>query len=713
MLIKSDVFVYVAVMEEGQAIDKGVLICLHRSEGPNEYKMAGNCSSYGITIKLDGSNYEIWSRVFMMSVAGHKKKYILEEDEPLEKKGIYATWDEDNNIVMSWIMNSVECRIAPMIAYYTKARDMWSFLKKTYSHATNVIEILQLEEELCNIRQGDQDLSQYFATLTTAYERLKALRPPCKHYNASYFETSMVAKFLSGLYSEYFVAKSQILIGSDFPDLADTYNRLSRLAVTLSQPTHDTPVFAIVISGGRGHSSFVDMRGCGTGRGARCGRFQCSYCGKLGHLEDRCWDKHPHLHSTGSSSNGGGRTIIRKGPSSSNAPSSHATASMVESPTSAPSYSLNLSKEEYDLVLPQRSAPASTNTAALESAFTVGALTIDPCMVPWFIKIDSFPKSIPFPSRSLSSSHLLLHSTVSVCSFKDDVKRKLPDDGRAVVRAVDGRLTGITGGKKIFPAASFFSLHSTSGIRQRLAGVAVRLEGRRSDSITRRTSNKPSSPVHSLRSRKGLEAEETRGHEEKGGAFGCPPGSSLTPIDPCHFDDRRQLNRRGIEENEGRVRGEVLERFQRIHSLFGGGLTPGDPLVNLGLGAVDSAIHHLIKGPNRGVELRTTREEERRRIAGRRRKVEKKSSLGFLKRMAEIISIGEAILGDSRGVSWSSWACWKALEPRNNILNFEHDRMSAPTHHLAMVLGKIPQLVLELDTWQLMEVEGIVFEADH
>ncbi|KAF3771566.1 hypothetical protein EJ110_NYTH60163 [Nymphaea thermarum] len=241
---------------------------------------------------------------------------------------------------------------------------MWSFLKKTYSHATNVVKILQLEEELCNIRQGDQDLSQYFATLTAAYERLKALRPPCKHCYASHFETGMVEKFLSRLSSEFSVAKSQILTGSDLPDLADTYNRLSRLVVTLSQPTHDTPVSTLVISGGRGHSSFAGTRGRGTGRGAGRGRFQCSYCGKLGH--------------------GGGRTIIGKGPSSSNAPFSQAITSMVESPTSAPSYSLNLSKEEYDLVLAQRSSPASTSTAAVESACTVGAPTTDPGMV-WMI----------------------------------------------------------------------------------------------------------------------------------------------------------------------------------------------------------------------------------------------------------------------------------------------------------------------------------------
>ncbi|XP_049936413.1 uncharacterized protein LOC126410518 [Nymphaea colorata] len=346
-----------------------------RLEGSNEYKMAENSFSYGTTIKLDGSNYEIWSRVFMMSVAGHKKKYVIEEDEPLEKKGKYATWDEDNNIVMAWIMNSVESRIAPTIACYTKAKDMWSFLKKTYSHAMNVIKILQLEEELCNIRQEDQDLSQYFATLTAAYERLKALRPPCKHCYASHFENSMVAKFLSGLPLEYSVAKSQILTGSDLPDLADTYNRLSRLAVTLTQATHDTPVSALVMSGGHGHSSFFGSRGRGTGHG----RFQCSYFGKLGHLEDRCWDKHPHLRFAGPQGCGGGRTNAGKGSSSSTATSSQVTTSMVESPTRiSPLYSLNLNKEEYDLVLAQRSTPASTSTTTIDSAFSVGAPTSDP-----------------------------------------------------------------------------------------------------------------------------------------------------------------------------------------------------------------------------------------------------------------------------------------------------------------------------------------------
>ncbi|KAF3779820.1 hypothetical protein EJ110_NYTH38114 [Nymphaea thermarum] len=261
---------------------------------------------------------------------------------------------------------------------------MWSFLRKTYSHTTNVIKILQLEEELCNIQQGGQDLSQYFATLTAAYERLKAIRPPCQHCYASHFETGMVAKFLSDLSPEYSLAKSQIFTGNDLLDLADTYNRLSRLAVTLSQNTQDTPVSALVISGGRVPSSFGGSRGRGIGRGVGRDRFQCSYCGKIGHLEDRCWDKHCHIRSSISSGRGGDRIARGKGHSSSQAAHSKTTISMVESstdPSISMSYSINLSNDEYDCVLAQRSASTSDPTSAsatfVDSTFSIGAPTDD------------------------------------------------------------------------------------------------------------------------------------------------------------------------------------------------------------------------------------------------------------------------------------------------------------------------------------------------
>ncbi|KAF3772726.1 hypothetical protein EJ110_NYTH55860 [Nymphaea thermarum] len=61
----------------------------------------------------------------MLSVTGHRKKHIIEEDEPINKTGKYITWEEDDSMVMSWMMNSVQPQIASTITYYTTAKEMY------------------------------------------------------------------------------------------------------------------------------------------------------------------------------------------------------------------------------------------------------------------------------------------------------------------------------------------------------------------------------------------------------------------------------------------------------------------------------------------------------------------------------------------------------------------------------------------------------------
>ncbi|KAF3790652.1 hypothetical protein EJ110_NYTH16100 [Nymphaea thermarum] len=352
---------------------------INKSEFSHEVKSGGNPFSYGSTVKLDGSNYEIWSRVFMMSVIGHQKEHVIEEKEPVEKSGKYVSWKGDNNIVMSWIMNSVQPQIASTIAYYTSAKQMWDFLKQTYSNDKNVSKILQVEEELLNLQQGDQSLAQYFASLKSISERLKALRPPCPTCYKTHGEQSMVAKFLQGLSSEYAVAKAQMLIGAEIPDLAEAYNRLSRLAVTLSSSSSDIHASALAASGVRGRSLFRG-RGMGRGSGVGRGRFQCTYCGKIGHLEDRCWDKHGRPTATPSL----GRNVTSKpGKNSlqSSIGSAQAASSVVDGSLSSSSQpetvTVSINKSEYEDFLAHRSTQPSASTVMIDSAMSIDTISHD------------------------------------------------------------------------------------------------------------------------------------------------------------------------------------------------------------------------------------------------------------------------------------------------------------------------------------------------
>ncbi|KAF3773602.1 hypothetical protein EJ110_NYTH51875 [Nymphaea thermarum] len=182
------------------------------------------------------------------------------------------------------LRQSLSTHITPTIAYYTSAKHMWEFLKQTYSHDKNMSKVLQVEEELLKLQQGDSDLAQYFASVKSAYEKLKALSLPCQSCYKSHFEQHMVAKFLAGLSPDFAVAKAQMLTKAEIPDLAEAYNRLSRLVVTLSPSSTDAPSSALAVLGGRGQSAISGSRGqaFNRGRGGRSlgggrGRFQCTF----------------------------------------------------------------------------------------------------------------------------------------------------------------------------------------------------------------------------------------------------------------------------------------------------------------------------------------------------------------------------------------------------------------------------------------------------
>lgn len=56
-----------------------------RQDTLHEQKIMSNFLSYATLIILDGMNYDIWSRSFMMYIVGNDKKYILVDDKPSEK----------------------------------------------------------------------------------------------------------------------------------------------------------------------------------------------------------------------------------------------------------------------------------------------------------------------------------------------------------------------------------------------------------------------------------------------------------------------------------------------------------------------------------------------------------------------------------------------------------------------------------------------------
>ena len=199
-------------------------------------------------------------------------------------------------------------------------------------------------------------MAQYYASVKAAFERLNAHRPLCCSKQKDHQEQTMVARFLTGLSSEFSVAKVQMLTGSDVPTLADAYNRLSRLVFSLPQshPISQTSALAVPSGYGRGNTLNIRGRGRGRGVGGR-GKLQCTFSGKSGHLKDRCWDKH-------------GRPAFPA--SRPNVPKANVTKLEVANANeaSSPSDCISLSRAKYEKLVAHRPSNSSSPVAGVAYA---------------------------------------------------------------------------------------------------------------------------------------------------------------------------------------------------------------------------------------------------------------------------------------------------------------------------------------------------------
>ncbi|XP_052287256.1 uncharacterized protein LOC102623150 [Citrus sinensis] len=81
----------------------------------------------------------------------------------------YRLWKSDNNMIMSWLINSMNNDIGENFLLYGTTKEIWDAAKETYSSSENTVELFQIETILHDFRQ----------------ENLIVTQPWCDHYRKS------------------------------------------------------------------------------------------------------------------------------------------------------------------------------------------------------------------------------------------------------------------------------------------------------------------------------------------------------------------------------------------------------------------------------------------------------------------------------------------------------------------------------------------------
>ncbi|KAG7551468.1 Retrotransposon Copia-like N-terminal [Arabidopsis thaliana x Arabidopsis arenosa] len=275
-----------------------------------------------VSDRLTGAgDFGSWHQSMIMALNGRNKLCFVDGSLPKPDDGHRdaAAWSRVNDVVRSWLMNSVSKTIGQSILYVKTAHGIWQKLLKIYKQ-NNVPRLYRIEQKLAGLRQGSLDVNTFYTKLVTIWEEVKSAQdfPICQCGGCDceldrkwmdLFERNFVIKFLFGLNDSYEHIRESIVMLDPLPDLEKTLNMV--IQHEHQQEIKQTPQAGAVVfqmssqnvqppcdSGFQNSQVFDNYSGSNEVVGAVSGGYRprqrpiCTYCGLQGHIITKCYKLH-------------------------------------------------------------------------------------------------------------------------------------------------------------------------------------------------------------------------------------------------------------------------------------------------------------------------------------------------------------------------------------------------------------------------------------
>ena len=136
-----------------------------------------------------------------------------------------VAWLRSNNLVLSWLMNSITKDIRSSLIYFTTTFDIWEKLRIRYLRSDGP-RVFCLEKSVSSIAHNLKSVTEYFSEFKALWDEYISYCPisSCKYGNldscscnilkhlTDWQQSDYVMKFLVGLHDSYSAVKSQLLL---------------------------------------------------------------------------------------------------------------------------------------------------------------------------------------------------------------------------------------------------------------------------------------------------------------------------------------------------------------------------------------------------------------------------------------------------------------------------------------------------------------------
>lgn len=108
-----------------------------------------------IGIKLNDSNYALWSQVVKMYISYKDKPYVNgNSPRPSSIDPSYHKWCTYNAIIKGWLINSMDSSLIGYFIRFPTAKVVWNSIAITYFDGNDTSQVYDLRRCVTQMRQG-------------------------------------------------------------------------------------------------------------------------------------------------------------------------------------------------------------------------------------------------------------------------------------------------------------------------------------------------------------------------------------------------------------------------------------------------------------------------------------------------------------------------------------------------------------------------------
>ncbi|XP_074331411.1 uncharacterized protein LOC141668424 isoform X2 [Apium graveolens] len=242
-----------------------------------------------ISKKLTGSdNFASWKRSLQIALSAKNKLVILTGDfvAPAVDSSLFPHWKRVNDMVITWILNTVSDDISNSMNYMDSAIDVWNALNDRFSIVSGH-KFYETQKELFKLEQGNDSIEFYFHKLKGLWDELRALEPVVKCTCGAtknweeQLEKKRLIQFLMGLHTSYTTARGNLLMMNPWPSVNQAYMLLKQEERQRQVHTTSSPL-AMMVSLPKQHFQHQN-------KPSSSGSLECSYCHGKNHTRDKCF----------------------------------------------------------------------------------------------------------------------------------------------------------------------------------------------------------------------------------------------------------------------------------------------------------------------------------------------------------------------------------------------------------------------------------------